>query len=409
MNNSLMTSFKKIIILLCASTIFVSAESNSLDNCKDNFSSFEKYVLKDNDAYTHEELESFCNVFNTKKSERFYDNPIESVCYNYFLRNNYNESDFDYKQLQESGALNEYELLSSLDVKRSLGKLLCFEHNEASIFKRLCPFFYNLINNGFTNIYNESYLNDIKEKICRNKDCLNNVTPFYESLLSSYKNKYYVRYDFRIISKKEAEIVQNFINYLKSDECVNYKSDRFSGYNEKCGPNYGMCNYSSIYNCCSKEGRCGQGEDYCERRNGCNMDYGICISSEYYCGPKNSYKEVEKKQSVFIKVNDDITNNCGPGIGRCGFFRCCNKDGYCVMEDSSDDSQCQIKNGCQANYAMLKYIKPSKIIMSRKKCISGIGDNDYPYSQQNLRLQSCDRHDMKQIWELISDLSSILN
>ncbi|ORX77126.1 hypothetical protein BCR32DRAFT_64631, partial [Anaeromyces robustus] len=308
-----MTSFKKVILLLCASTVFASVENNVLEGCKDSFPSFEKYILKDSEYYTHEDIDSFCNVFNTKKSKKFYNNPIESVCYNYFLNNDYEESDFNYEQLKESGVLRNYELISSLEVKYNLGNLLCFEHNQYNNFyKKECPYFYNLIKNGFENIYDKSYFNDIKYKICRSKDCLNNVVPFYESLLSSYKNKEPVRYDFRIISKNEAETVQDFINFLKSDKCVNYESSLYDGYNEKCGQGYGFCNESSIYSCCGKNGRCGYGEDYCEKRNGCNSDYGICVSADYYCGPKNYY--------LVCQANECCGENgkCGTGEEYCG-------------------------------------------------------------------------------------------
>ncbi|KAG4082269.1 hypothetical protein H8356DRAFT_1299853 [Neocallimastix lanati (nom. inval.)] len=59
--------------------------------------------------------------------------------------------------------------------------------------------------------------------------------------------------------------------------------------------------------------------------------------------------------------------------------------------------------------AILKYIKASKSIKSGNKCLSGIDDNDDPYSQYELKLSSCNRHDEKQMWEFISDISYISN
>jgi len=59
--------------------------------------------------------------------------------------------------------------------------------------------------------------------------------------------------------------------------------------------------------------------------------------------------------------------------------------------------------------AILKYIKASKSIKSSNKCLSGIDDNDDPYSQYEVKLSSCNRHDEKQMWEFISDISDISN
>ena len=59
--------------------------------------------------------------------------------------------------------------------------------------------------------------------------------------------------------------------------------------------------------------------------------------------------------------------------------------------------------------AILKYIKASKSIKSSNKCLSGIDDNNDPYSQYEVKLSSCNRHDEKQMWEFISDISTITN
>jgi len=384
-----MTAFNKVLIFLFVSTVFYNlVEAHGLDNCKESFPTYEKYILENSDTYTYEQLDSFCNVFNTGKSEKFYNNPVDSVCYNYFLRNNYNETEFDYKQLQESGIINDYETIASLKLKHSLGTLLCYEHNEYNnIYKKTCPFYYNLINNSFSNIYDTNYIGDIKSKVCRQRDCRVNTLDFYKNLLSSYKNKEFVRYDFRIVSKNEANVAQLFIEFLNSDECVNYKSDLTGGGNEKCGPGYGFCDVSTINSCCSKDGTCGYTDYHCSKRNKCNSDYGVCSTDVYNCGPKYNYevcqaneccgedgvcgtgeeycgvkcqsefgqcysksskKEVEKKQSRYIEKSDSLFK-CGPGYGRCSIFNCCTEDGQCVSA-YSEKSQCQLSNGCQPEY-----------------------------------------------------------
>ncbi|ORX42952.1 hypothetical protein BCR36DRAFT_415805 [Piromyces finnis] len=80
---------------------------------------------------------------------------------------------------------------------------------------------------------------------------------------------------------------------------------------------------------------------------------------------------------------------------------CKNKEKYkWYFENIDIDGNCD-------NNTIMKYIKTSKFIKSNDKCISGIDNNNDPDSQYYVKLISCDRHNEKQLWELISDIEDI--
>ena len=88
----------------------------------------------------------------------------------------------------------------------------------------------------------------------------------------------------------------------------------------KCGIIDGEIVKCSDNQCCSEEGYCGTGEEYCYSSNGCQPEYGVCrcsnnekdicsngycCSAKGYCGDTNAFCSLEKGcQSEFGECTD---------------------------------------------------------------------------------------------------------
>ncbi|TVY68383.1 Lectin-B [Fusarium oxysporum f. sp. cubense] len=85
-----------------------------------------------------------------------------------------------------------------------------------------------------------------------------------------------------------------------------------------CGKNGKICKGSQWGDCCSKNGYCGKGDDYC--RDGCQTAYGLCtgISTDAECGSRNG------KTCV------------GSGLGNC-----CSANGFCGSTSTHCGQGCQ--------------------------------------------------------------------
>jgi hypothetical protein len=87
----------------------------------------------------------------------------------------------------------------------------------------------------------------------------------------------------------------------------------------ECGKGIGKCPNGG---CCSAEGLCGTTSSFCNVKNGCQKDYGVC-SSESEIG------------------------RCGEGFGKCPVAeQCCSVEGYC----GTTEHYCWPSNGCQELY-----------------------------------------------------------
>ncbi|KAG4108358.1 hypothetical protein H8356DRAFT_918592 [Neocallimastix lanati (nom. inval.)] len=86
------------------------------------------------------------------------------------------------------------------------------------------------------------------------------------------------------------------------------------------------------------------------------------------------------------------------------YFKSAYKENLCMRVNKN-----RIVLGNCDNNAVMKYIKTSKFIKRNDKCVSGIDDNDDLDSQFYVKLNNCDRHNKKQLWEFISDINDISN
>jgi len=90
---------------------------------------------------------------------------------------------------------------------------------------------------------------------------------------------------------------------------------------KKCLPRCGIVDGEEIgscedkYDCCSADGYCGTGKEFCYSSNGCQPKYGICR-----CG-------------------NDENDICSDGY-------CCSSKGYC----GTTNAFCSIDNGCQTEF-----------------------------------------------------------
>ncbi|ORX75479.1 hypothetical protein BCR32DRAFT_329792 [Anaeromyces robustus] len=95
---------------------------------------------------------------------------------------------------------------------------------------------------------------------------------------------------------------------------------------KECGEGYGSCSNSK---CCSKNGRCGTTDDYCNINKGCQIDYGLC------------YKPISD-------IREGSGKPCGRNYGSCDFPECCSKSDKCVL----GTNECLESNGCQNDYGL---------------------------------------------------------
>jgi len=177
---------------------------------------------------------------------------------------------------------------------------------------------------------------------------------------------------------------------------------------QNCGPDVGSCPNNL---CCSKLGVCGSTEDHCNVNKGCQLNYGLCYdtpdnddpeqkcgpsigvcpdnlccSSDNTCGKTDDHCNLKKGCQIAYGMcyenddNDDddddiiIVDNCGPDYGHCTQNKCCSKDGECGTEDS----YCNIKKGCQADYGLCYSPAGSIREGSGKSCGRNNGSCDFP-------------------------------
>jgi len=95
---------------------------------------------------------------------------------------------------------------------------------------------------------------------------------------------------------------------------------------KECGPGFGRCTQQK---CCSKDGKCGTEDSYCNVKKGCQVDYGLCYT------PAGSIREGSGR-------------SCGRNFGSCDFPECCSKSNKCVY----GNDQCLESNGCQTSYGL---------------------------------------------------------
>jgi len=102
---------------------------------------------------------------------------------------------------------------------------------------------------------------------------------------------------------------------------------------ENCGPNNGYVK-CSFGDCCSKEGKCGFGYEYCYE--GCQSNYGLCLGELPDPNPK-------------LPEDPPKETHCGPkyGFKKCSFGNCCSKDGRCGFGHE------YCGEGCQSEYSDL--------------------------------------------------------
>jgi len=139
----------------------------------------------------------------------------------------------------------------------------------------------------------------------------------------------------------------------------------------KCGPTYGNCpgNY-----CCSKDGKCGTSNDYCNVTKGCQVEYGLCYEdtddskqcgkdkgvcasgrccSKYgYCGTNDNYCNIangcQMDYGLCYSEDKGDSTKCGPGVGTCPNNLCCSLQGNCGISDE----HCSVSKGCQLSYGL---------------------------------------------------------
>jgi len=101
----------------------------------------------------------------------------------------------------------------------------------------------------------------------------------------------------------------------------------------KCGVGYGSCKEGY---CCSKWGWCGKSDLYCDIKQGCQTEFGIC---DTYVRDAN-----EDSDDEGLPVSKD--GKCGEGIAVCAEGFCCSKYGWC----GQTDLYCNIEEGCQSEF-----------------------------------------------------------
>ncbi|OUM58892.1 carbohydrate-binding module family 18 protein [Piromyces sp. E2] len=116
----------------------------------------------------------------------------------------------------------------------------------------------------------------------------------------------------------------------KSKTTSTIKQKESSSKSNYCGPKYNnkKCSFGD---CCSKDGKCGFGHEYCG--DGCQSEFGVCLGE--LPDPNPQFPEDEPSEI-----------HCGPKYGykKCSFGDCCSKDGECGFGHK------YCGNGCQPEY-----------------------------------------------------------
>ena len=126
-----------------------------------------------------------------------------------------------------------------------------------------------------------------------------------------------------------------------------------------------------------------------------NKYYNKCLYAEPYTNEPITYEDCKDKNKYkWYYVNIDGNT----------YFKSASKENLCIRVNKNRI----VLGNCDKN-AIIKYIKTSKFIKRDDKCVSGIDDNDDLDSQYYVKLNNCDRHNKKQLWEFISDINDISN
>jgi hypothetical protein len=99
--------------------------------------------------------------------------------------------------------------------------------------------------------------------------------------------------------------------------------------NGKCGKEDGRCPNGQ---CCSKYGYCGSSFRHCSLEEGCQSEFGHCVTNEV--------TDASSPTTIIISTN----GKCGKEDGKCPNDGCCSKFGYC----GTTDKHCSLKEGCQS-------------------------------------------------------------
>ncbi|KAF9777038.1 hypothetical protein IL306_004688 [Fusarium sp. DS 682] len=96
-----------------------------------------------------------------------------------------------------------------------------------------------------------------------------------------------------------------------------------------CGKNGKICKGSKWGDCCSKNGFCGKGDDYC--RDGCQTAYGLCtgISTDAECGSRNGKTCVGSGLGNYCSANGfcgSTSTHCGQGCQKGSSSACLTKN-----------------------------------------------------------------------------------
>jgi len=95
----------------------------------------------------------------------------------------------------------------------------------------------------------------------------------------------------------------------------------------RCGKDIGSCKKGE---CCSKYGWCGNTGKHCKIEEGCQSEFGECISRTSTPAP-------------YIGTS---TGKCGKGYGSCRKGYCCSKFGWC----GKSKEYCEKSKGCQFKF-----------------------------------------------------------
>ncbi|KAI9331811.1 hypothetical protein DFJ73DRAFT_963626 [Zopfochytrium polystomum] len=130
-----------------------------------------------------------------------------------------------------------------------------------------------------------------------------------------------------------------------------------------CGSGFGTCGEDL---CCSREGYCGKGGEYCGP--GCQQKFsnGACQSVTSspsvnptptsslpsptpslnpYTPAPNSVADVSTNVTQSSAQPDYVARQCGANLGTCSVGTCCSEDGFCGVSADSCGSGCQPEYG----------------------------------------------------------------
>ncbi|RDI83503.1 hypothetical protein Vi05172_g6437 [Venturia inaequalis] len=161
------------------------------------------------------------------------------------------------------------------------------------------------------------------------------------------------------------------------DRCCTRNPEKPTKKRPQCGKNVGWleCDPDNGFgSCCSRNGLCGSGEEYCGRGDGscdsqcdkcpgprrdkrCGKDFddavcqqGQCCSARGWCGTSDNHCKVENGCQGSCKPSGVGANRCGTQAGGrvCDpageFGDCCSKNGFC----GTSHAHCDKNQGCQS-------------------------------------------------------------